>query len=184
MHSTEAPHSAQYRPVRRVVCTAPDGGRLRLAGGAADGDSEGMNSLPCPPSPRLPLPPVLLRADADVPPAVPVLAWTHQTLAAGQPPQALPVHAGDVALLEAVDGRVWVTCDGWLEDYFLQPGQRLRFTGPGRLRASADGGAGAQWAWATVRATAAAAPARPEPRPIAAVPREAPAGRRGAVSAA
>ena len=54
--------------------------------------------------------------------------------------QVLDVRRNETALLEMEDGRAWVTCDGRLEDYFLEPGQRLSFAGPVRLRVSAEGG--------------------------------------------
>ena len=44
--------------------------------------------------------------------------------------------------------RVWVTCDGLMEDYFLEAGQRLSFAGPVRLRVSAEGHRPARLNWA------------------------------------
>lgn len=66
--------------------------------------------------------------------------------------QVLDFRAGEIALLEVEQGRVWVTCDGLLEDYFLEAGQRLSFTGPVRLRVSAEGHRPARLSWAKHRA--------------------------------
>ncbi|MFN3436539.1 MAG: DUF2917 domain-containing protein [Acidovorax sp.] len=102
-----------------------------------------MNSLhiPTPPSPVLP-----------TQPAVPLtLQWKRQPLPPLQAVQVLDFRAGDIALLEVEQGRVWVTCDGLLEDYFLEAGQRLSFTGPVRLRVSAEGSRPAKLNWATHR---------------------------------
>jgi len=99
-----------------------------------------MNSLHAPtlPSPALP-----------TRPAVPLtLQWKRQPLPPLQAVQVLDFRAGDIALLEVEQGRVWVTCDGLLEDYFLEAGQRLSFTGPVRLRVSAEGHRPARLNWA------------------------------------
>lgn len=74
--------------------------------------------------------------------------WKRQPLPPLQAVQSLEFGAGEVALLEVEQGRVWVTCDGLLEDYFLEAGQRLSFTGPVRLRVSAEGQRPATLAWA------------------------------------
>lgn len=98
---------------------------------------------PTPPSPALP-----------AQPAVPLtLQWRRQPLPPLQAVQVLDFRAGDIALLEVEQGRVWVTCDGLLEDYFLEAGQRLSFTGPVRLRVSAEGSRPARLNWARHRAT-------------------------------
>ncbi len=65
--------------------------------------------------------------------------------------QALEFRTGETGLLEVEQGRVWVTCDGLLEDYFLDAGQRLSFAGPVRLRVSAEGGRPARLSWARHR---------------------------------
>lgn len=95
------------------------------------------------------------------------LAWTHQTLPPQHPVHVLDGRAGQIVLLEVAHGRVWVTCDGGLEDYFLEAGQRLSFAGPVRLRLSAEGGRPARLCWAQHRAVAGAAypptPARGAP---------------------
>lgn len=99
-----------------------------------------MNTLhtPTPPSPALPSQP-----------AVPLtLQWKRQPLPPLQAVQVLDFRAGEIALLEVEQGRVWVTCDGLLEDYFLEAGQRLSFTGPVRLRVSAEGRQPARLNWA------------------------------------
>lgn len=99
-----------------------------------------MNTLhtPTPPSPTRP-----------TQPAVPLtLQWKRQPLPPLQAVQVLDFRAGDIALLEVEEGRVWVTCDGLLEDYFLEAGQRLSFTGPVRLRVSAEGRQPARLNWA------------------------------------
>lgn len=105
--------------------------------------------------------------------------------------QVLDFRAGEIALLEVEDGRVWVTCDGLLEDYFLEAGQRLSFTGPARLRVSAEGPRTARLLWARHQAEAGAAypPAATVPAPpLSAVPAAAAAPSqplpRGAISAA
>lgn len=85
------------------------------------------------------------------------LAWTHQTLPPQHPVQVLDGRAGQIVLLEVEQGRVWVTCDGGLEDYFLEAGQRLSFAGPVRLRLSAEGGGAARLCWAQHRAVKGAA---------------------------
>jgi len=112
--------------------------------------SEGMNTLhhtPTPPSPTLP---------AQL--AVPLtLQWKRQPLPPLQAVQVLDFRAGDIALLEVEQGRVWVTCDGLLEDYFLEAGQRLSFAGPVRLRVSAEGSRPARLNWAKHRAVQEAA---------------------------
>lgn len=74
--------------------------------------------------------------------------WKRQPLPPLQAVQSLEFSTGEVALLEVEQGRVWVTCDGQLEDYFLEAGQRLSFTGPVRLRVSAEGQRPARLAWA------------------------------------
>lgn len=74
--------------------------------------------------------------------------WRRQPLPPLQAVQSLEFRAGEIALLEVEQGRVWVTCDGLLEDYFLEAGQRLSFTGPVRLRVSAEGQRPATLAWA------------------------------------
>ncbi len=125
-----------------------------------------MNSLhtPTPPSPTL----------LDQP-AVPLaLQWKRQPLPPLQAVQVLDFRAGEIALLEVEQGRVWVTCDGLLEDYFLEAGQRLSFTGPVRLRVSTEGQRPASLNWAQhVRAdrNANAAPVRAAttPSPVAAM---------------
>ena len=118
---------------------------------------------PTPPSPTLP-----------AQPAVPLtLQWKRQPLPPLQAVQVLDFRAGDIALLEVEQGRVWVTCDGLLEDYFLEAGQRLSFTGPVRLRVSAEGNRPARLNWAKHRTVEGAAyPPAPAPGPqaLAAVP--------------
>jgi hypothetical protein len=85
------------------------------------------------------------------------LQWKRQPLPPLQAVQVLDFRAGEVALLEVEQGRVWVTCDGLLEDYFLEAGQRLSFAGPVRLRVSAEGHRPAQLSWAQHRAVEGAA---------------------------
>ena len=98
--------------------------------------------------------------------AVPLtLQWKRQPLPPLQAVQVLDFRAGDIALLEVEQGRVWVTCDGLLEDYFLEAGQRLSFTGPVRLRVSAEGHRPARLNWAQHRAPQGAEHA---PTPVAA----------------
>jgi len=138
-----------------------------------------MNTLhtPTPPSPTLP-----------TQPAVPLtLQWKRQPLPPLQAVQVLDFRAGEIALLEVEQGRVWVTCDGLLEDYFLEAGQRLSFTGPVRLRVSADGHRPARLSWAQHRAVAGAAYPPATSAPIAASQHKATAQGalpRGAISAA
>ncbi|WP_440107421.1 DUF2917 domain-containing protein [Acidovorax sp. BL-A-41-H1] len=102
--------------------------------------------------------PLALRNTAPLPPpgaALPgcspeplAAQWKRQPLPPLQAVQSLEFGAGEIALLELEQGRVWVTCDGLLEDYFLEAGQRLSFTGPVRLRVSAEGQRPATLAWA------------------------------------
>ncbi|KRC16925.1 hypothetical protein ASE31_07435 [Acidovorax sp. Root217] len=102
-----------------------------------------MNSLHTP-SPALPtVPPLRPQALA--------LQWNSQPLPPLQAVQALEFRTGETGLLEVEQGRVWVTCDGLLEDYFLDAGQRLSFAGPVRLRVSAEGGPPARLSWARHR---------------------------------
>lgn len=104
---------------------------------------------PIPPLPALPSQP-----------AVPLhLQWKREPLPPLQAVQVLDFRAGDTALLEVEQGRVWVTCDGLLEDYFLDAGQRLTFTGPVRLRVSAEGRRPARLNWARYAHREAKAPA-------------------------
>lgn len=119
------------------------------------------------------------------------LQWKRQPLPPRQAVQALDFRAGEIALLEVEDGRVWVTCDGLLEDYFLEAGQRLSFTGPARLRVSAEGPRTARLLWARHPAEAGVAyppAATPGAQPLTVVPTAAaaPSQRlpRGAISAA
>lgn len=137
-----------------------------------------MNTLhtPTPPSPTLP-----------TQPAVPLtLQWKRQPLPPLQAVQVLDFRAGEIALLEVEQGRVWVTCDGLLEDYFLEAGQRLSFTGPVRLRISAEGHRPARLSWAQHRAVAGAA--HPPAPTAASQPKTTPPTQsvlpRGAISAA
>lgn len=130
-----------------------------MAPRAAWPHSEGMNTLhhtPTPPSPTLP---------AQL--AVPLtLQWKCQPLPPLQAVQVMDFRAGDIALLEVEQGRAWVTCDGLLEDYFLEAGQRLSFTGPVRLRVSAEGHRPARLNWAQHRAVEGAAyPTKPAAAP-------------------
>ena len=118
-----------------------------------------MNSLhiPTPPSPALP-----------TQPAAPLitLQWKRHPLPPLHAVQVLDFRAGDIALLEVEQGRVWVTCDGLLEDYFLEAGQRLSFTGPVRLRVSAEGHRPARLNWAKHQAVDGAAyPSAPAAAP-------------------
>ena len=106
------------------------------------------------------------------------LQWKRQPLPPLQAVQVLDFRAGDIALLEVEQGRVWVTCDGLLEDYFLEAGQRLSFAGPVRLRVSAEGHRPARLNWAQHRAMAGAAY---PPAPAAASQPKAPAPTQGAL---
>ena len=142
-----------------------------------------MNTQPRP----LPSPPTA----AQPAPGALSLQWKRQPLPPRQAVQVLDFRAGEIALLEVEDGRVWVTCDGLLEDYFLEAGQRLSFTGPARLRVSAEGPRTTRLLWARHQAEAGAAypPAVTVPAPpLSAVPAAAAAPSqplpRGAISAA
>lgn len=115
------------------------------------------------------------------------MQWKRQPLPPQQAVQVLDIRAGDIALLEAELGRIWVTCDGLLEDYFLEAGQRLSFRGPVRLRVSAEGHRPARLNWAQHRAVEGAAyPPAPAkaPQPMAVVPSSGTVVPRGAISAA
>ncbi|MDH4416655.1 MAG: DUF2917 domain-containing protein [Acidovorax sp.] len=91
-------------------------------------------------------------------PAAPLtLQWKRQPLPPLQAVQVLDFRAGEIALLEVEQGRIWLTCDGLLEDYFLEAGQRLSFAGPVRLRVSADGQRPARLSWARHHAVPGAA---------------------------
>ena len=142
-----------------------------------------MNTQPC----TIPSSPT---AAQPAPGALP-RPWKRQPLPPQQAVQALDFRAGEIALLEVEDGRVWVTCDGLLEDYFLEAGQRLSFTGPVRLRVSAEGPRAARLLWARHPAEAGVAyppAATPTAQPLTVVPTAAaaPSQRlpRGAISAA
>lgn len=116
-----------------------------------------MNSLHTP-SPALPtVPPLRPQALA--------LQWNRQPLPPPQAVQTLEFRTGETALLEVEQGRVWVTCDGLLEDYFLEAGQRLSFTGPVRLRVSAEGQRPARLNWARLHASEAAGVRTAAPQP-------------------
>lgn len=78
--------------------------------------------------------------------------WLRECLPPLQPVRTLRIPPGQTAVLEAENGRIWVTCDGRPEDLFLQAGQRLSFTGPARLRVSAQGSEAARLRWARVSA--------------------------------
>lgn len=88
--------------------------------------------------------------------SLPTLAWHTQPLPPQQAVQVLDFRRGETALLEVEHGRVWVTCDGRLEDYFLDAGQRLSFAGPARLRVSAESSQ-ARLCWARLRGAQAEA---------------------------
>ncbi|MCZ8093490.1 MAG: DUF2917 domain-containing protein [Acidovorax sp.] len=142
-----------------------------------------MNTQPRP----IPSPPTA----AQPAPGALSLQWKRQPLPPRQAVQALDFRAGEIALLEVEDGRVWVTCDGLLEDYFLDAGQRLSFTGPVRLRLSAEGPRAARLLCARHPAEAGVAyppAATPTAQPLTVVPTAAtaPSQRlpRGAISAA
>lgn len=127
-----------------------------------------MNTQPRP----IPSPPTA----AQPAPGALSLQWKRQPLPPQQAVQALDFRAGEIALLEVEDGRVWITCDGLLEDYFLEAGQRLSFTGPARLRVSAEGPRAARLLWARHQAEAGAAypPATTVPAlPLTVVPKAA-----------
>lgn len=79
--------------------------------------------------------------------APPTLPWQRLSLQPSQAAQVLDFRRDETALLEVAQGRVWVTCDGRLEDYFIDAGQRLSFPGPVRLRVGAESGA-ARLHWA------------------------------------
>ena len=124
-----------------------------------------MNTQPRP----LPSPPTA----AQSAPGALSLQWKRQPLPPRQAVQVLDFRADEIALLEVEDGRVWVTCDGLLEDYFLDAGQRLSFTGPARLRVSAEGARPARLLWARHPAEArmACPPAATKPAlPLTVVP--------------
>ncbi|MBY0408834.1 MAG: DUF2917 domain-containing protein [Burkholderiaceae bacterium] len=119
-----------------------------------------MNSLhtPTPPSPAL-------QSQSAAPLT---LQWKRQPLPPLQAVQVLDFRAGHIALLEVEQGRVWLTCDGLLEDYFLEAGQRLSLTGPVRLRVSAEGIRPARLIWAQQRAVEVlASPHSPAASPAA-----------------
>ncbi|WP_077032668.1 DUF2917 domain-containing protein [Pelomonas sp. KK5] len=56
------------------------------------------------------------------------------------PVQHLDCEAGAAAELLVLEGRVWLTREGWLDDHFLAAGERWTVAGPARLHVSADGG--------------------------------------------
>lgn len=86
-----------------------------------------------------------------LPPATHSTPWEQTALAPRQPVQTLAMRRGETALVEATQGRSWLTRDGQAQDHILEAGQHLAFVGPARLRVSAEGG-GAQLRWARVRA--------------------------------
>lgn len=98
-----------------------------------------MNSLHCP---------LYSPASASEPPASCAPApspWQHHTLPADAPARLLTLRPGETAVLQATQGRLWVTCEGWLEDYFLSAEQSLACDGPARLHiGAADAGAAAR----------------------------------------
>lgn len=108
-----------------------------------------MNSLHTtpPPSPH----------NSTLPTPAAHLQWQRLPLSPLQTVQVLDFRVGEIALIEVEQGRVWVTCDGVLEDYFLDAGQRLSFTGPAQLRVSAEGHRPARLSWAQQKAVDGAA---------------------------
>lgn len=84
------------------------------------------------------------------PPLVPDRAAGQQLLslppcaAAPQPVQSLHGRTGQTLLLQVLQGRVWLTREGELQDVFLAAGQCWRGHGAVRLHLSAEGAAGAR----------------------------------------
>ena len=103
-----------------------------------------MNSLHTtpPPSPH----------NSTLPTPAAHLQWQRLPLSPLQTVQVLDFRVGEIALIDVEQGRVWVTCDGVLEDYFLDAGQRLSFTGPVQLRVSSEGHRPARLSWARQKA--------------------------------
>ncbi|MFO1232528.1 MAG: DUF2917 domain-containing protein [Paenacidovorax caeni] len=90
-------------------------------------------------------------------------------------PCELAVRRGETALVEATQGRVWLTRDGQPQDHILEAGQHLAFAGPARLPPISAEGGGAQPALGQGAglATPAGAASRPRGRGPAG-PRRAP----------
>ena len=76
---------------------------------------------------------------------------TPQTLAAtltpADPVRALDCATGCRATLQVLAGRAWITQHGDGDDWFLEAGQQLALSGPGRLYAGAEGGLPLRLRW-------------------------------------
>ena len=81
--------------------------------------------------------------------------WNTLSLPAAAAVQTLHIRTGQSLWLQALNGIVWLTCEGQLADSFLHPGQSLRITGPAKLYLGAQGsqksqGASLRWCDAAV----------------------------------
>jgi hypothetical protein len=80
-----------------------------------------------------------VRASAIAPGVREVRLWELPQGAVGR----CQLGAEDRVTLSGVNGQCWVTLEGDRDDYLLQPGQSLAFSGPGRLVIEAVGGGAA-----------------------------------------
>lgn len=76
----------------------------------------------------------------------PAAHWHTLTLAPRAAPQAIRLGTGS-HLLQSGQGRVWLTREGDISDYFVAPGTPLLLQGPARLHVSAEGASPAALRW-------------------------------------
>lgn len=115
--NTDSHQFTQHRWPVQCICTAPTDYALRLLQVRLRKHSEGMNLL-------------------DPTPCAPMLPFT---LEPGQAVVPLYCRAGQRAMLEVLEGRLWLTQRGRSHDWFLEAGQCLTLQGPAVLYASAEG---------------------------------------------
>ena len=90
--------------------------------------------------------------------------WNKLQLQPAASVQTLHISAGQTLWIEGRAGRIWLTCEGQLQDHFLEVGQGLQFNGPARIYLSAEGTLPAQLRWTDMRdATRALVQARSQP---------------------
>ena len=90
--------------------------------------------------------------------------WNSLHLQPAASVQTLHISAGQTLWLESRAGRIWLTCEGQLQDHFLEAAQGLQFSGPARIYLSAEGTLPAQLRWTdTPDATRAPVQARNQP---------------------
>ena len=90
--------------------------------------------------------------------------WNSLHLQPAASVQTLHISAGQTLWIEGRAGRIWLTCEGQLQDHFLEAAQGLQFSGPARIYLSAEGTLPAQLRWTDMRdATRALGQAQSQP---------------------